>query len=556
MQSVAQVPLRLKFVLVLFFGAILPLGLVGLWLANSAARSGEDLLRTRLEQTLSRTAEQIGRQWVRTRSNLLEIAEHPVVQARLGSEVRPSFAPERSRGDELRTIYADFQRDIARITIRDIAGREHLNLTPDQGYAAVAGIAASVLPVELTIHEPTTGRRLGILRAEIRMSSVLPSGAEWGGVGGVLAVFDRTTGTSLIPLSIDPNLFREGAVEWGGERWESVRQLLSEPPLELVLAAPVGPFDFAEATRRGTLALILVAAVSFLLVTVVTTGITGSLRRLAVAADAVSQGELDRKVPEAGGNELARVARAFNTMTENLRRTLQQLSQRQSLAAVGEFAASLAHEVRNPLSSILVDLQRVEEKITAPAERELVRRALRSVERLNATVTGALRVARSGRVSTQLLDLRPVLEAAMRTAQPEFASRGVRLEPLSDRADRVSVKGDAAALEQVFLNLLLNAAQAQESGGRAGVRIDTRDAHVRLAVWDDGPGIPPEDRAKVLDPFYSTKEEGTGLGLAIAQRIVAAHGGDLHVQSTPAGGTTVDVRLPLAPGTADAAVTD
>ena len=144
----------------------------------------------------------------------------------------------------------------------------------------------------------------------------------------------------------------------------------------------------------------------------------------------------------------------------------------------------------------------------------------------------------------------------MRTAQPEFASRGVRLEPLSDRADRVSVKGDAAALEQVFLNLLLNAAQAQGSGGRAGVRIDTRDAHVRLAVWDDGPGIPPEDRTKVLDPFYSTKEEGTGLGLAIAQRIVAAHGGDLHVQSTPDGGTTVSVRLPLAPGTSDAAVTD
>ena len=88
MQSVEQVPLRLKFVLVLFFGAILPLGRVGLWLARTAARSGEDLLRTRLEQTLSRTAEQIGRQWIRTRSNLLEIAEHPLVQARLGSEVR------------------------------------------------------------------------------------------------------------------------------------------------------------------------------------------------------------------------------------------------------------------------------------------------------------------------------------------------------------------------------------------------------------------------------------------------------------------------------------
>jgi signal transduction histidine kinase len=547
-----------KFVLVLFFGAILPLGLVGLWLAHTAARSGEDLLRTRLEQTLGRTVEQIGRQWIRTRSNLIDIAEHPLVQAQLGPEVRPPFAPERSGWDELRAIYADFQHDIARITVRDLAGAEHLSLAPDQGYAAGAGLIAPVFPVELTIHEPTTGRSLGTLEAEIRMSSLLPNGAEWGAVGGVLAAFDRATGTSLIPLSIDPNLFREGEVEWGGERWVSVRQLLSEPSLELVLAAPVGPFEqpFAQATRRGTLALALVAVVSFVLVTVVTTGITGSLRRLAVAADAVSQGEFDRKVSEAGGDELARVARAFNTMTENLRRTLEQLSQRQSLAAVGEFAASLAHEVRNPLSSILVDLQRVDEKLTAPRERELVRRALRSVKRLDATVTGALRVARSGHVSPQHLDLRPVLEAAMQSAQPEFASCGSRLEPLGDEADGVSVKGDAAALEQVFLNLLLNAAQAQESGGRAGVRIDTDDAHVRLAIWDDGPGIPPEDRTKVLDPFYSTKEEGTGLGLAIAQRIVAAHGGELDVQSTPGGGTTVHVRLPLAPGTSDVAVTD
>ena len=235
----------------------------------------------------------------------------------------------------------------------------------------------------------------------------------------------------------------------------------------------------------------------------------------------------------------------LNEMTENLQRTLRKLAQRESLSAVGEFAASLAHEVRNPLSSIRVDLQRAAETATDGKSAELVSRALRSVDRLDRTVTGALRVARSGRIAREHIDLGPVVRAAMHSAQPEFRRRDVRLEPWTGDEPLV-VSGDPAALEQVFLNLLLNAAEAQDAGGRASITVRKDTGYVTVTVSDNGPGIPANERNRVTEPFYSTKQDGTGLGLSIVRRIVAAHAGDLAIESVPGKGTTVLVRLPAA----------
>ena len=106
--------------------------------------------------------------------------------------------------------------------------------------------------------------------------------------------------------------------------------------------------------------------------------------------------------------------------------------------------------------------------------------------------------------------------------------------------------GDAIALQQLFLNLLLNSAQAMEPGGRASLVVDIDGADVRVVVTDSGAGIPASDLEHVLDPFFSTKTDGTGLGLPIARQIAAAHGGSLRIESVPGDGTRVEVRLPLA----------
>ncbi len=141
------------------------------------------------------------------------------------------------------------------------------------------------------------------------------------------------------------------------------------------------------------------------------------------------------------------------------------------------------------------------------------------------------------------VDLRHPLENAAHAARPEFESRGAELESV-DGLPELWVRGDAGALEQLILNLLRNAAEALPGGGRAWIQIDSDATHVRISVFDNGPGIPKDIVDSVLEPFYSTKPEGTGLGLPIAARIARAHGGDLTIESGAEGGTTVLIVLP------------
>ena len=267
-------------------------------------------------------------------------------------------------------------------------------------------------------------------------------------------------------------------------------------------------------------------------------------RLLAAAADAVSAGDLDRKVEETGGHETRHVAHAFNTMVRSLRETLMRLTQKESHAAVAELATSLAHEVRNPLTSVRLFLQKAKAKSADPNCSELIATALSTLDGLNRTVSGALSVAQSGLVNAQTIDLRDPLAAAMRTAEPEFQACGARLEPLA-AATPVHVQGDAVALERLFLNLLRNAAQALGAQGRASVGLKVAGGVAIVSIVDSGPGIPKDDLERVFEPFYSTRAEGTGLGLAIARQIVTAHGGEVSIASQEGRGTEVRVKLPL-----------
>jgi two-component system sensor histidine kinase AtoS len=136
-----------------------------------------------------------------------------------------------------------------------------------------------------------------------------------------------------------------------------------------------------------------------------------------------------------------------------------------------------------------------------------------------------------------------VLEAAAYEAGPELAAREAVLERLSLSAEPLYVSGDASALEQLFLNLILNAAQASSAGGIVRLESALRGDEIVVGVVDEGLGIDEEDRARVFDPFYSTREEGSGLGLSIVDRIVSAHGGSLTLESEVGVGTRVTVHL-------------
>ena len=363
--------------------------------------------------------------------------------------------------------------------------------------------------------------------------------------GMVVSLLDPDTGAPLIPVPLDASALEGERFEWGGEEWLATHRSFRDPPVELVVAASLTPYvaPFRRSARNGALLLAAVALGALIAAMVLTSRMTRSLRALLQGADAVAGGDLSQRISNEGQDEIGRVAVAFNTMTESLQRTLREQASRESLAAVGEFAASLAHEVRNPLTAVKIDLQSLEEKLgDEPALREPLERALHEIDRLDATVGDALSIVRHGE-GDRLLDIWKPIRAAANSASPAFEERGATLE-VSTGEPLLLVLGDSAALAQLFLNLLLNAAEALPAGGRAEIGARASDNSVLIEVEDDGLGIPEDIRDRIFEPLFSTKEAGTGLGLTISRRIVEAHRGEMELVGEAGRGTRAVVRLP------------
>jgi len=544
--------LRTRLFLIVFIGVVLPLALIGVWLTRTAGRSGEELLQARLNDALDNTVTSVGRNWIRIRSDLLTLAEQPAVKGILSGS-----NPDGSEG--LSTLEEQFQtltRTVKRVVIRN-RDDQILKTLPETIELPEDPLGALTLAVRLSIFEAFSGDRLGTLEAELLVSALLDGGATSPFTAGmVLAAFDPATQASLLSLPFDPSVLSPDRFLWGGDEWLAVRRELVEPPLRLVVAAPLTPFvkPFQQAAAQGLWWLLGVSLFALLLAAILTARTTASLARLSEAASAVSAGDLERKVEQEGEDEVGRLARAFNAMTENLRETLRQLADRQALAAVGEFASSLAHEIRNPLTSIRIDLQRVEEELPSSFRfRQTQVRALDEIVRLDRTVSGVLRLARSGGIDLKRVLLFDPLRSAAHAAEPEFQSRNAKLRLPEAQAWAV-VRGDSSSLLQLFLNLFLNAAQALEEGGEAWVLVSRENGNAVILLEDNGCGISADAHGRVFEPFFSTRKGGTGLGLAIVERIAAAHGGKVTIRNLPGKGTSVRVELPLVPGDRDVTV--
>lgn len=549
--------LRARFLLVVVGGVVIPLAIVGLWMSRATERSGRGLLRTRLDGALAQVVSDVGGRWVRVRAGLLDIADDSAVQASLartsGTESGSTKEPLRLGSTARTWLIEDAGR--VQIVLRDAKKRARwvgsIDSTARLVPAADAEVGTAGIAMSLPVIVQSTGTSLGTIEARISPASIVPASvAGSGGIGAVLAVADGASGTWLTPLPFDPALLDREEFDWAGERWLVARRTLEEPRLVLAAAAPLSGYTapFESAARRGALALLVVAVATLVLAALLSRRITHSLERLAVAADAVSRGDLERHVDVASDDEVGRVSRAFNGMVDSLRRTLDELARRERLAGIHQFAASLAHEVRNPLTSIRINLQRVEEQI--PAESTLrppLERALREISRLDRTVAGALRVARSGAGGEDIVDLRAPLERALQVAEPAFEQSGATVDTSLVGEAPLPVRGDASALEQLFLNLLLNAAQALSSGGRADVSTVVQDATVDVIIADTGRGVPSEIVDHIFEPFVTSKSDGTGLGLSIARQIALGHGGELVIESAEGAGTVAHVRLPLLP---------
>jgi signal transduction histidine kinase len=265
----------------------------------------------------------------------------------------------------------------------------------------------------------------------------------------------------------------------------------------------------------------------------------------------------DERVPEAfASDEIALIldlADHVSTVIENSK-LYDKMRERDRLAALGEMAAGLAHEIRNPLGAIKGAAQCLDPKTVPSEDREFIEVIVEEVNRLNGVVTAFLDYARPLKQSFGPTDLNEVVTRTLRLIQNDLPKNVTLKEELA--ADLSRVDGDAEQLKQVLINLVQNAAQA--IGDKPGeITLKTlkperfgdfrQPDSVEVHVTDSGPGIPVEQQLNIFVPFYTTKQKGTGLGLAICQRIVKSHGGTIAVQSKVGEGATFVIRLPALP---------
>jgi two-component system sensor kinase FixL len=220
----------------------------------------------------------------------------------------------------------------------------------------------------------------------------------------------------------------------------------------------------------------------------------------------------------------------------------QRLAEQKSLAKLGEMAAVVAHEVKNPIAGIRGALQVITSRMPDDQrDRAILIDIITRLDALNRIVQDMLMFARPRALRKEPIPLASLLRetASLIERDPGMLDLEIGISGAAD------IVGDREMLQVVFQNILMNAAQAMEAQGRIDVTITGTDGRCRVAVVDRGPGMPDDTREKAFDAFFTTKHRGTGLGLPIAKRVVEAHGGTIQIDVPPTGGTTIAVDLPL-----------
>ncbi|MDB4958653.1 MAG: integral rane sensor signal transduction histidine kinase [Myxococcales bacterium] len=303
--------------------------------------------------------------------------------------------------------------------------------------------------------------------------------------------------------------------------------------------------------RNVTIYLGIVATVLGLLITIWVVITLRPLGRLRDAARRVASGNYDSRIPEGGPSEVADLAREFNSMARAVEEREHELVRSERLAAVGKMAAMITHEVRNPLSSIGLNTELLEEELSESVggeeARQLCSAIHREVDRLTAITEEYLAFGRLPKPKLAHEPVNPMIDALGTFVREDLAAKQVKLAVELGPGDLIALC-DPAQLRQCLVNLVRNAsdAVATKGGGKVILRTHRAGDRVVIEVEDDGVGIPADVLPRLFDPFFSTKEGGNGLGLALTQQIVRDHGGELTVESTAGRGTTFRLSVPAS----------
>ena len=320
-------------------------------------------------------------------------------------------------------------------------------------------------------------------------------------------------------------------------------RLVRLPPQEAT--APISQ-RFARQLDRGLLAVaLLVLVLAWAAAWWLARRLTGPLAELTAAAGAIERGELDRRVGILGGGEIAALGRAFDAMAE---------ARGKADAARRRLVADVAHELRTPLTHLRCRIEAAQDGLLPPdpAMLQVLHEEVAHLSRLVQDLQD-LSLADAGGLRLELreLDAAQETQRAVNAARALADARGIALEA-SAASPAPRVRADAVRLRQVLANLLDNALTATPAGGRVNLTVQAQNGSVEFEVSDTGPGIPPDKRDAVFEPFLrldgarARSTGGAGLGLAIVRRWVEAHGGRVALEDAPGGGARVRVSLPAA----------
>jgi signal transduction histidine kinase len=319
---------------------------------------------------------------------------------------------------------------------------------------------------------------------------------------------------------------------------------------DAVVAVVASTSELVAATRALTrtivAATVLSVVVMVLVSQVIARGVTAPIDQLVGFTHLVAGGDVKRRAAD-GDDEVGRLGAAFNDMLDRLKRSQHALVRSEKLALAGLFAARVAHDIRNPLSSIKMQTQLLHARVKDDPDRAMTSAMLRDIAQVESVIRDLLELARPGELKRRPTSLNAVVHDVLQQVAPQFAHRKITVETQFDVA-LPSLPLDLERFKQALLNVVHNAADAMPTGGtlRVVTRLASGGSTIELDVCDDGVGVDPAILDRVFDPFVSTKPEGVGLGLVNAKAVVESHGGTIALSPRAPRGTRATMALPTA----------
>jgi len=278
--------------------------------------------------------------------------------------------------------------------------------------------------------------------------------------------------------------------------------------------------------------------------------ITEPLNRFVSFTKVLARGEFGSRIDVKSKDEIGELAESFNRLSMELKKTKEKMEEAytythllhtEKLSSIGQISAGLAHELKNPVTTLKMLFQAFREQPEMTEEDIEVING--EIEKIDGILTRFLSFVKQKDMNPAPVHIGTLIEHVLDLASFDLRSQGITVH--RDIPEHLPpVRADGALLEQVFLNLLLNAIEAMPGGGEIKITGRTKNGFVEVMIWDRGKGIPPDIKARVFEPFFTTKSNGTGLGLTIAYNIIKEHSGRLFFESDEDNGTVFTVRLP------------